>query len=30
VKSKEGGGIWKLFTPIIPIILVKVVDRMLD
>jgi hypothetical protein len=30
VKSKEGGGFWKLFTPIIPILLVKVVDRVLD
>lgn len=30
MKPKEGGGIWKLFTPIIPILMVKVVDRVLD
>ncbi len=30
MKPKEGGGFWKLFTPIIPILLLKVVDQVLD
>jgi hypothetical protein len=30
MKSKEGGGFWKLLAPIIPILLLKVVDQVLD
>lgn len=30
MKTKVGGGFWKLFAPIIPILLIKVVDQVLD
>lgn len=30
MKTKEGGGFWKLFAPVIPILLLKVVDQVLD